>query len=445
MYLKRELLDMKKVAINTLGCKANQLESSIIGDDFLKNGYELVKFDQVADIYVINTCTVTAKSDSTSRYHIRQAKRTNPNAKIVVTGCYAQIAAEEVSLLQDVDLVVGNTEKQNIVEYITNSGILDTQGCKVLVSDIMQENSFKDKKVHSSLGRTRANIKIQDGCNFRCSYCIIPYARGKSRSNKLENVIDQINQIVEDGFKEIILSGIHLGQWGLDFSPAKTLVDLIRAIEKIDKLERFRISSIDPLEFDDNLINALVESKKFCKHLHISLQSADNEILSAMRRRYTVEYYSELINKLHEKIPGISIGSDIIVGFPGESDNHFKNTYENLKKLPITYIHVFTYSKRKGTPAAVMPEQVPENIKKERNSLLTSLAKQKNIEFRKSFLGQKLKVLIEIVRDKKTGLLKGISDNYIHILIDASDDFKNKILDVEIVEVNEESTFGKIV
>lgn len=435
---------MKKVAINTLGCKANQLESSILADDFLKYGYSVVKFDEIADIYVINTCTVTSKSDTTSRYLIRQAKRRNYNSKIIVTGCYAQVAAEEVSSIEEVDLVVGNTEKQSLVENLIINGLIDDKGTKILVSDIFQEREFKDKKVLSASGRTRANIKVQDGCNFRCSYCIIPYARGKSRSNKLENVIDQVKAITEQGFQEIILSGIHLGQWGLDFTSKSSLAVLIKEIEKIDKLKRFRISSIDPMEFDDELVKALINSKKFCKHLHISLQSGSNEILKQMRRRYTVEYYTELINRLYENIPDIAIGSDVIVGFPGETEDHFQDTYNNLERLPITYIHTFSYSKRKGTPAAEMKKQVKDTIIKERNLRITELAKNKNLNFKKSFINKKIEALVELSRDKKTGLLKGLTDNYITVLFEGKDSLKNTFVMLEITEVSKEHVMGKV-
>ncbi|EKE03118.1 MAG: hypothetical protein ACD_20C00258G0001 [uncultured bacterium] len=434
---------MKKVAINTLGCKANQLESSILTDDLVKFGFEVVKFNEKADIYIINTCSVTGKSDNSSRYYIRQAKRRNPESKIVVTGCYAQVAAQEIAEFVEVDLIVGNTEKQSLAELLRTE--LDSSSdSRIYVSDIMQEKEFRDKKVLSASGRTRANIKVQDGCNFRCSYCIVPYARGNSRSNNLENIIEQVKIITDQGYQELVLSGIHLGQWGLDFKPKKTLVDLIKEIEQVESLKRFRLSSIDPMEFTDELIETLINSKKFCRHLHISLQSGNNEILKLMKRRYTVEYYSELINSLSANIPDLAMGSDIIVGFPGESNQFFEDTYENLEKLPISYIHVFTYSRRKGTPAAEMENQIPQEIKKIRNTKLTELAARKNLEFRKSQLDKELEVLVEFTRDKETGLLKGRSDNYIPILIEGTDDLKNKLVKVKIIEVNENTTKGEI-
>jgi len=418
---------MNKVAIHTLGCRANQHESSIIADKFVELGWEVVDFNEQADVYVINTCTVTAKSDTTSRYFIRKAKKNNPQAKVVVTGCYAQIEPLEVARVEGVDFVVGNIEKTDIAKLI-NSEISD----KIAVADIMQESEFRDKTVLSASGRARATIKIQDGCNYRCAYCIIPFARGKSRSNKPENVIKQVREITEKGYSEIVLSGIHLGQWGLDLQPKTTLAELLKEFEKIETLKRYRLSSLDPMEFDAELVDTLINSKKFCRHLHISLQSGSNKILKAMKRRYSVEHYTELINNLVDRIPLINIGTDIIVGFPGETDVDFEDTYNNLLKLPIGYIHVFSYSKRKGTAAEQMYGQVGENTKKLRNSRLQTLALEKRLEFRKKLIGAEFKIVVENQRDKSTGLLKGITDNYVSVDIKGGDELMNKLLMVRI-------------
>jgi len=434
---------MKKVAIYTLGCRANQLESSIIADKFTELGWEVVDFKEKSDVYVINSCTVTSKSDNESRYYVRKARKTSPDSTIILCGCYPQVAKEEASSLAEVDFVFGNSEKINIAEFITNlkSETLDN---RVFVENIAEQKIFKDSTTFSASGRTRANIKIQDGCNFRCSYCIIPYARGKCRSNKLGSVISQVKTLTEKGFKEIVLTGIHLGQWGLDFSPQSHLSELLKKLEEIKELKRYRLGSIDPMEVTPEFVKIIANSQKFCRHLHISLQSGNNEILKKMKRRYTVEYYSDLINSLAEKIPDISIGSDIIVGFPSETDAQFENTFQNLASLPISYIHVFSYSKREGTPAAIMPDQISENIKKERNKILSKLAKDKNLEFRKKFIGKELEVLFEFARDKKTGCLKGVSDNFITVEAQGDDSMKNKLLPVKIMEVKHDSTFGII-
>jgi len=433
---------MKKIAIQTLGCRANQLESSIIADKFREYSWEIVGFNDKADIYVINTCTVTGKSDSSSRYFVRKARKTNPQAKIILAGCYAQVAAEEVACLKDIDLVLGNTEKLDLADLLVKEDILGRKNGKIYVSDIMKEEKFRDKTVLSASGRVRANIKIQDGCNYRCSYCIIPYARGKSRSSELNTVIHQAEEVVKKGFNEIVLSGIHLGQWGLDLEPQNRLLDLLKEIEKIHGLHRYRLSSLDPMEFSDDLVNFLADSEKFCRHLHISLQSGNNKILKAMRRRYTVESYSELINTLVEKIPFINIGSDIIVGFPGETEEYFQETYNNLKNLPINYIHIFSYSKRKGTPAAEMPDQVSERAKKQRNTVLKLLAAEKNLKFRQKMQGEEFEVIVENSRDKKTDLLKGMTDNFVSVFLDGSDELQNRLVKVRITSVDERNTAG---
>lgn len=419
---------MKKVAIHTLGCRANQLESSLIADKFAEYGWQVVDFKEVADIYVVNTCSVTAKSDTTSRYFIRKARNTNNKAKIVVTGCYAQTEAEKAANIEGVSLVLGNVEKTDIAEIILNP----PNNNKIIVSDIMKEEKFRDKKVLSASGRVRATVKIQDGCNYRCSYCIIPYARGKSRSNEPDRVINRVREIAEKGFKEVVLSGIHLGQWGLDLSPKTGLARLLQEMEKIDALKRYRLSSIDPVEFDEELTDTLVGSRKFCRHLHISLQSGNNKILRAMKRRYSVEHYTDLINTLVEKLPFINIGSDIIVGFPGESDEDFENSLQNIRNLPVGYLHVFSYSKRKGTPAAIMPGQVLPGVKKQRNMRLQQLDREKRLAFKEKMLGNDFEVIVENTPDKKTGLLKGITDNYIPVLIKGGDEYRNKLIRVRI-------------
>lgn len=430
---------MKKLAINTLGCKTNQLESSVIAESFEKYGFELVKFSEIADIYIINSCSVTAKSDNESRYFIRQAKRKNPNAKIVVTGCYAQVSPEEVSKIDDVDFVIGNTEKLNITEIVLNSEV------KISVSDIMKESEFQNQKVYSASGRTRAVIKIQDGCNNRCTYCIIPYARGKSRSNSISNIIEQIKELTSLGFNEITLSGIHLGLWGLDLQPNLSILDLLLEIEKIDSLKRYRISSLYPTEISDEMIELFSKSKKFCRHLHISLQSADNTVLKAMGRVYPIEIYLDLVDKLIKKIPDISIGSDVIVGFPGETQEMFENTCRNLQSTNISYLHVFPYSRRQGTPAAEMTNQINENEKKDRAEKLKQIAADKNLLFKKDQLNKIFEVIVEKSRDKETNKLKGVTDNYLTVLFDGEESLKGKIIEVKTVEIINQSLFGVVI
>ncbi|MDD3420590.1 MAG: tRNA (N(6)-L-threonylcarbamoyladenosine(37)-C(2))-methylthiotransferase MtaB [Candidatus Gastranaerophilales bacterium] len=412
---------MKKFAIHTLGCKTNQLESATINDILSENGYQSVKFSDTADFYIINTCSVTAKSDSESMYYIRKARKTNSSAKIIVTGCFAQLNPEDI----EADIIIGNAQKLDILEYIkTNTS---------LVSDIMQESVFKDKKVASSESKTRANIKIQDGCNNRCAYCIIPFARGKSRSNSLQNIIEQVKIYTNAGYKELVLTGIHIGQWGLDFKEGLTFVDLLKEIEKIDSLERYRLGSMDPTELSDEFIDFMASSKKIAHHIHISLQNANNDILKLMNRHYTVEQVKSVMQKLKSVIPDISLGCDVIVGFPTETDEQFGICYENISQMPFSYMHVFPYSIRPGTPAAMMP-QVKDSVKTERAKRLRSVACLKKTEFMKSFVGQELEVLLENQRSKD-GRLKGITSNYLHVLLEGGDDsMQNQILKAKVVE-----------
>lgn len=430
-----------KIAVHTLGCKNNQLETSTILDEFTMNGWKVVDFDDVADLYLINTCSVTSKSDKHSRSAIRKAVNTNPKAKIIVTGCFAQMSPEEIAEIEGVSLIVGNLEKNNIYKLATS--LVQNTKPQIIVSDVSEQKEFENKKVYSASGRTRINVKIQDGCNYRCSYCIVPFARGRSRSNKIENVIEQVSEVALK-YPEVVLTAIHLGQYGLDLEPQLTLAKLLARLEKIEHLQRIRLSSIDPLEINEDLIEVLVNSKKICRHLHISLQTGDNDILKAMGRRYTVEDYTKIIEQLTENIEGLAIGSDIIVGFPGENESKFENTCQNLEALPLSYLHVFSYSRRKGTVAAKMDNQLNPEIKKERNKRLKDLSKRKNYQFKKSFEGKVLQMIPEHERNKATGHLKGLSDNYIQIQIIGDDYYQGKIVPVKITSVSINNVFGEI-
>lgn len=413
---------MKRFAIHTLGCKTNQIESSTIHDILAREGYESVRFSQEADFYIINTCSVTAKSDSESAYYIRKAKKTNPHSKIIVTGCYAQLKPEEINA----DVILGNAQKLDILEYIKSN--------TVAVGDIMQEEIFRGKKTFSTEGKTRANIKIQDGCNNRCAYCIIPYARGKSRSNTLEDILEQIEIYTSKNYKEIVITGIHIGQWGLDFSPRKNLLDLLHEIEKVDSLQRYRLGSLDPNELTDEVIEFLVQSRKFAHHVHISIQNANDEILRLMNRRYTADKVKSVTTKLKSLIPDISLGCDVIVGFPSETDEQFEDCCQNLSETPLSYMHVFPYSIRPDTPAATM-SQVYEKTKKLRANRLRELAQNKKQAFIDSLLGKDLEILVENKRDK-SGLLKGVSSNYLQVVLEGGDELKNQILTVRAVSVD---------
>jgi threonylcarbamoyladenosine tRNA methylthiotransferase MtaB len=428
---------MTKFAIHTLGCKTNQLESASIITDLTNHGMNQVAFKEIADIYIINSCTVTANSDSEALYLARKAKNINPESKVILTGCFAQVAKDEIVNFAEIDIIMGNTEKLKILEYIKNNSD------KVNVADIMQQKEFVNY-TYSNSGKTRASIKVQDGCNNRCSYCIIPYARGQSRSDSIENIVEHANILVENNYKELVLTGIHLGQWGTDLGKSQNLLMLLEALENIPKLQRYRLTSLDPIEFNDNLINFIKNSKKVCNHFHISLQSANNNVLKRMNRKYTVDDYVKTVKNL-ANIPHSSIGNDVIVGFPGETDEDFEDTYNNLLQLPITYLHVFPYSQRKATPAAIMDNQVDEKIKKNRASRLKVLSSEKYNQYISSLIDTEQEMIVEIKRDKQTGFLKGVTRNYVTVLIDSEKNLYNEVVQVKINNFRDNKVYGKII
>ena len=429
---------MTKIAITTLGCKVNQYESAGIIEELQRRGFSIVPFKSEADIYIVNTCTVTHKTDYQSRQLIRRANRINPGAAIIVTGCYAQIAPGELADLAGVRAVVGMEGKENIP-----SAINELIKCehKIITSDISLKKNYSALSVNRFPGHTRAFLKIQDGCNSFCSYCIIPYARGRSRSLPENDVIEQIRNLSDAGYREIVLTGIHLGIYGHDLSPVTTFPGLLKKIEDINIIERLRISSIEPMEITDDLIDHIKNSRVICRHLHIPLQSGDDKILNLMKRNYNTRQFRNRIEKIIDAVPEIAIGMDVMVGFPGEGEKEFNNTRDFIDGIPLAYLHVFPYSKRHGTKASQLPDQVDESVKKERGKILRDMGKKKRMEFNKRFIGKNLSVLVENTRDRETGFLKGFSDNYIPVLIPDS----NVSMSNHIVTVRAESlTGGKI-
>jgi len=427
-----------KFAIATLGCKVNQYESAGIIEGLEGRGFSNVPFDSEADIYIVNTCTITAKTDYQSRQLIRRANRKSPSASIIVTGCYAQIAPHELAGLAGVRAVVGMEEKENI-PFTINELIKGTH--KIITSDISLKKNYSGLFASKFPGHTRAFLKIQDGCNAFCSYCIIPYARGRSRSLPENDVIKQIKDLNDAGYREIVLTGIHLGIYGHDLSPFTSFLNLLRKIENADIIERLRISSIEPVEITDGLINHIKNSRIICRHLHIPLQSGDDRILNLMKRNYNTRQFRNRIEKIIDAVPEIAIGMDVIVGFPGEGEKEFNNTRDFVEGIPLAYLHVFPYSRRPGTEASQFPDQVDESIKKERGKILRDMGKKKRMEFNKRFIGKKLSVLVENTKDGETGFMKGFSDNYIPVLIPAG----NVSMSNHIVKVRAESlTGGKI-
>ncbi len=430
-----------KVSIATLGCISNQYDSSAIEAMLKQNNFKLVPagFKQgiagsydAADVFIINTCTVTGKADYQSRRLVRRAKAANPDAVVVVTGCYAQVSAQEAAQIDGVDYVLGNPEKEKVLQYILEG---KRKHPKIDVTETAKDTPLT-LRAKGSPGRTRAYLKVQDGCNNSCSYCIIPRARGVSRSLPVSEILNEIESLVASGYKEIILTGIHLGAYGLDLESKIDIAGLVKAIDEKNYPCRFRISSLDPDEVSDELIEIMANSKTICNHLHLPLQSGDDNILKKMNRRYTGRLFAERIESIINAVPDISIGVDVIVGFPGEDEKKFLNTYSLLEKLFVAYMHIFPYSKRKGTAAADFSEQIDSRIVKERCERLKELDKIKRKKFYEKFIGKKAWVLIETSRDKETGFFKGRARNYIPLLIKNHNGLQNSEIEVIGAEIN---------
>ena len=415
------------MAVATLGCKVNQYESAGILEALLKEEFSLVPFTTKADYYIINTCTVTGRADYQSRQLIRRASRRNPGASIIVTGCYAQIAPDELASIPGVSVVTGNAEKEKIPVILQEM----VNGKKqTLVGNIRQAREISRLPVTRFSGHTRAFLKIQDGCNSFCSFCIVPFVRGRSRSLPEDEVMDQIAMLSQAGHREVVLTGIHLGAYGQDLSPPTNLLHLLRSIQKHRTVERLRLSSIEPSEITDEMISFMREVKTICRHLHIPLQSGDDGILSIMGRDYDTGFFRRLLKKFWHAIPDIAIGTDVMVGFPGEGDDEFGNTLRLIEELPLAYLHVFPYSERPGTHAAKLPGRVRETEKKRRVAILRDLGKQKRDTFAERFKGKKLSVLIETEKDS-AGFMRGLSDNYIPVVITVGDSsLANQIVDL---------------
>ncbi|MBP2645371.1 MAG: modification enzyme, MiaB family [Firmicutes bacterium] len=401
---------MPCVALTTLGCKVNQFETDTIAGLFRERGYEIVAFDEIADFYVINTCSVTHLGEKKSRQLIRRATRLNPQAVIVVTGCYAQLSPQAIAQIPGVTVVVGTKERHRIVELVENAKI--KQEKVTLVGNIMATGEFEDIPLFSAPGRTRAFLKIQEGCTNFCTYCIIPYARGPLRSRPLDSIVREVNKLVKAGFEEIVLTGIHLGAYGRDLGPNLSLTEAVKRILDVPGLVRLRLSSLESVEVDDALIDIMIADDRLCPHLHLPLQSGDDTVLKAMNRHYTTTEYWDLVAGIRDKVPDIAISTDIIVGFPGETETMFANTLAFVEKMNFAGIHVFPYSKRKGTSAASFSDQIPENEKKSRAGLLQQLAAKKSVAFREQFFGRKMLILPE---GQETNPVEGLTGNYIRV------------------------------
>ncbi len=435
---------MPKFKITTLGCKVNQCESDAIAKQLKSWDWLLALENEPSEICIINTCTVTQKASMQSRQAVRQAIRLNPSARIVVTGCYAQTEPEAIEKIEGVHDTIGNADKHLICEMIRRNTNTASGQPLSICNDIQPEQDFESSPDVVADGRTRPFIKIQDGCNAFCTYCIVPYARGPSRSMPAEKILAGIQALSNNGYREIVLTGIHLGHYGHDLIPKTCLAELLNRIDDLNLIPRVRLSSIEPLELSDAIINRVAGSKNFCRHFHIPLQSGDDRILQKMSRPYTAKDFRQLVAKIHDRLPEAAIGVDTLIGFPGETDAAFESTYALIKELPVSYLHVFPFSARPGTPAAEYHDKISAGVVKQRCERMRMLGDSKKVDFYTQFIGQKLDVLIETTRHKPTGLLKGLTSNYIPILIDADDDYKNKLVAVRTQKLMGDILLGTI-
>ena len=427
----------KKVGFLALGCKVNQYEVDSYIAMFKEAGFETASFDDVCDIYVINTCSVTNLGDRKSRQMIRRAKQKNPDAIIVATGCYAQVGYEEVSKMEEVDLCIGTSLRSQIVELTKKA--INGEDVNAYV-DIMKVRQFEELEAESVTERTRANIKIQDGCDNFCSYCIVPYARGPVRSRKCENIIKEAKRIASLGFKEVVLTGISVASYGKDTKECK-LIDVIEKVCEIDGIERVRLSSIDPVAFTDDFICRLAKQEKVCDHFHISLQSGSDAVLKNMNRKYKTHEYLDMLDRIRTKMPYAGITTDVIEGFPMETEENFEETKAFCKKALFSKIHVFPYSERKGTAAAQMPQH-PMPLRENRAKELSIIAEELKNNFEKSFVGRRVKVLFE---QTKHGFTEGLTTNYLRVFVEADERLHDKCKIVEIVSYTDNKLHGRVV
>lgn len=435
---------MATVAFHTLGCKVNFYDTEAIWQLFKNEGYEQVDFENTADVYVINTCTVTNTGDKKSRQMIRRAIRRNPEAIVAVTGCYAQTSPAEIMAIPGVDMVIGTQDREKIIPLVKQFE-QDRQPINA-VRNIMKTRQFEELDVPDFADRTRAFLKIQEGCNNFCTFCIIPWSRGLMRSREPQSVIAQAEQLVAAGYQEIVLTGIHTGGYGEDiedYSLAKLLWDL----DKVEGLKRIRISSIEASQITDEVIEVLKSSDKMCRHLHIPLQAGDDQVLARMRRKYTTAEFARKIERLHEIMPDVAITTDVIVGFPGETEEMFRDGYKFMEQMKFSEMHVFPYSKRTGTPAARMEDQVDEEIKNARVHELIDLSEKMQLAYAQKFVGEVLEVIPERTYkgDPDSGLYMGYSDNYVQLVFQGSEDMIGQVCRVKVTEAGVNESKGQLV
>ncbi|MGL4970962.1 MAG: tRNA (N(6)-L-threonylcarbamoyladenosine(37)-C(2))-methylthiotransferase MtaB [Cetobacterium sp.] len=423
----------KKVAFYTLGCKVNQYESESIKNQLIKLGYEEEEFENKSDIYIVNSCTVTSVADKKTRNVLRRAKKMNPNSIVIVTGCYAQTNSKELLEIEEIDFVVGNSNKSGLVDFIQD---IENKKSKILTENIFEERKYEEYEFATLREMSRAYIKIQDGCNNFCSYCKIPFGRGKSRSRSLESISKEIDVLTKEGFKEFIIIGINLGAYGEDLDSDVNLETLLETVVKQDGVERVRIGSMYPDKISDRFIQIMKENKKLMPHLHISLQSCDNTVLEKMRRNYGAELIQERLLKLRDNVENMEYTADVIVGFPGETDEMFENTYEVIKKIGFSDLHVFQYSDREKTLANTFTDKIDGNVKKKRAENLEALRKEMAKERRAKYLGKELEVLVEEI--KEDGCSYGYSQNYLRVKTVEATSNVNELVKIEISNLEKE-------
>lgn len=431
---------MKKVIFHTLGCKVNQYETEAMEELFEKHGYEITSEDKTADVYVINTCTVTNLSDRKSRQVIRRAKKKNKDSIVVVVGCYSQVSPDEVSEIEDVDVIIGTTQRNRIVELSEEAR--EKKEKINIVKNVKNVKEFEAINIETIKGKTRAYMKIQDGCNQYCTYCIIPYARGPIRSRDLENILNETKKLARAGFKEVVLTGIHIASYGKD-KEGTHLIQVLEEVAKVDGIERIRFSSVEPTMINDEFMEKIVSIGKVCNHFHLSLQSGSNSVLKRMNRKYTTEEYKGIVNIIRKHMPDAGITTDIIVGFPGETEDEFNETLEFVKQIKFSKIHVFKYSPRQGTPASKYKGQVNGNIKNKRSEVLIALGKDLMEEFNFKFLDRRLPVLFE-EKSRDADLIEGYTTNYIRVKSKADEKYLGEIKNVNITTSQGDYLVGDI-
>lgn len=434
---------IKKAAFYTLGCKVNQYETEAVIDIFMDNGYQIVDFSEKADLYIVNSCTVTNEAARKTRQIARRAKRSAPKSIVAIVGCYTQAFPDEVSEIEEIDFIMGSNNKAGILNKAEE--MMAGKSIQNNVKEYSQLKEYEELELKRLSNTTRANVKIEDGCNQFCSYCIIPYARGPVRSRKEDDVVAEIKRLSQQGVKEIILTGTHLGAYGSEKGNNKALTQLMQSLTELEQLKRVRLSSIEGTEIDQGIIDLIAEEDIFCPHLHLPLQSGSDQILEAMNRPYTVAEFKETVAKLRKRIPELAVTTDVIVGFPGETEETFAETLKVVEEIGFSKIHVFPYSAREGTPAAEM-EQINGNIIKDYSKKLRLVNEALMLNYQKEFIGQEKEVLIEEVRDHKTDLLTGYTDNYLKVLVAGSDELKNQLVKVRLKEsIDPYHLKGKIV